>query len=184
MYIGRFLVVDKNIGAYRVSSRSYPERKIREKDGKLGKLEVVPTENYNNPYISYTCLRNIENKTILGNGSHVDTITQKLELGFPVRDALSLSLLTLDFERDQENTPRIAGVVGDSSYIGIVTHNSLIIEEIDSPTLISTYGGKPEKIDFDVETAAEAAKLIYNMEYEFPVASCAVYNDDIAIYNG
>ncbi len=181
MYIGRFLIVDKNIGAYRVSSRSYPERKITRKNGKL---EVVPTEKYDNPYISYTCLRTIENQTVLGNGSHVDTITQKIKLGLPPRDALSLSLLTLDFERDQEDTPRIAGVAGDSSYIGIVTSSSLIVEEIDKPTLISTYGGKPEKINFDVRNASEAAEFIYNMEYEFPVASCAVYDGNIAIYNG
>jgi len=141
MYVGRFIVVAPDRAAYRVSSRSFPNRRVIEREGAL---TVAPTEDApetDNPYISYNCLRTTEDgeHAVIGNGTQVDPITEKLELGYPARDALVESLLALDYEKDDYDTPRIAGVVGDESYIGIVRRDAVIVEAVEEPTLVATY---------------------------------------------
>lgn len=172
-------------GAYRLSSRSFPDRVVREtEDG----YAVVPEDDYDNPYVSYNCLRTAEGteKTVLGNGTHVDPIAEKMEGGYPARDALAVALLTLDYEKDDYDTPRIAGVVAPrEAYIGTVTRDSLVVERVEEPTMVATYEAqKPESVDFGVSSADEAARGVYEMEYEHPVAACAVYGDETAAYNG
>ncbi len=117
MYVGRFVVVGPEVGAYRVSSRSFPNRELTARDEAL---TVGPTEDApetDNPYVSYNCLRVVETPTgetaAFGNGSHVDPIAEKLEVGYPARDALAESLLALDYEKDDYDTPRIAATIGD-----------------------------------------------------------------------
>jgi IMP cyclohydrolase len=182
MYVGRFLVIAPSFGAYRVSSRSFPDRVVRETDEGYA---VVPEDDYDNPYVSYNCMREAGDVTVLGNGTHVDPVAEKIESGYPARDALALSLLTLDYEKDDYDTPRIAGVVGEESYIGTVTRDSLVVERVEEPTMVATYEvQEPECIEFDVSDAQEAARTVYEMEYEHPVASCAVHGDETAAYNG
>jgi len=185
MYVGRFLVVAPGWGAYRVSSRSFPDRVVRETE--VG-YAVVPEDDYDNPYVSYNCLRKVEGteKTVLGNGTHVDPIAEKMESGYPPRDALALALLTLDYEKDDYDTPRIACVVApEEAYVGTVTRDSLVVERVDEPTMVATYEVQhPSPIEFDVSGAQEAARGVYEMEYEHPVAACAVYGDETAAYNG
>ncbi len=186
MYIGRFLVIAPEFGAYRVSSRSFPDRVIRENDAGDG-FAVVPEDDYDNPYVAYNCLRSVgrTDATVVGNGTHVDPVTEKMEAGYPARDALTLSLLALDYEKDDYDTPRIAGVVGEESYIGTVTRDNLVVERVEEPTLVATYEiQRPEPVGFDVSSADEAARRAYEMEYEHPVAACAVHGDETAAYNG
>ncbi|MDY6774907.1 MAG: IMP cyclohydrolase [Halobacteria archaeon] len=186
MYIGRFVIVAPEFGAYRVSSRSFPDRLVRESEDVDG-LSVVPEDNYDNPYVSYNCLRKTENSTVIGNGTHVDPIAEKIGMGYPARDALSLALLSLDFEKDDYDTPRVAGVVGDDadSYIGIVTKDSLVVEKVEEPTLVATYEEqKPTTLEFSADDADDAAEKAYGLDYEHPVAACAVYDGETAIYNG
>ena len=176
MYVGRFLIVGPNCGAYRVSSRSFPNRRIVERDDQL---TVGPTENAgetNNPYVSYNCVRSTENKIVLGNGSHVDPIMEKIELGYPTRDALASSLLTLDYEKDDYDTPRIAGVLDEGgAAVGIVRKDALIAERVSEPTLLSTYEkDSPEKIEFSPESAEKAAKTAYDHEFEHTVCAAGV----------
>ncbi|MDX1745838.1 MAG: IMP cyclohydrolase, partial [Halobacteriales archaeon] len=88
MYVGRFVVVGPGIGAYRVSSRSFPDRRVVARDGST--LVVEPTPDAaptDNPYVSYHCARAVDGRAVLGNGSHVDPIAEKLGLGYPARDA-------------------------------------------------------------------------------------------------
>jgi len=80
-------------------------------------VSVVPKEGhetdvFKNPYIAYNCVRLVcDNQVaVVTNGSQTDCIAEKIAMGVPVRDALAYSLLTLDFEKDQYNTPRIASV--------------------------------------------------------------------------
>jgi IMP cyclohydrolase len=189
MYIGRFVVVGPEIGAYRVSSRSFPNRKIIEHDGAL---TVVPTEEANetdNPYVSYNCVRPTEQGTVLGNGSHTDPIAEKLALGYPARDALCLSLLALDFEKDDYDTPRVAGVVGEESFVGIVRRNGLTVEQVTEPALVATYEkNRPESVEFEVGNAEMAAQAAYNFDFEHPVCAAGVARTgegfEIAIRNG
>ena len=126
----------------------------------------------------------------MGNGSHVDPITEKLDLGYPARDALATGLLALDYEKDDYDTPRIAGVVGsDTAHVGIVREDALLVREVDEPTLVATYeADDPEAVAFDVERASTAATKAYRMEYEHAVCAAGVavapHGIDTAIENG
>ncbi len=140
VYVGRIVAIGRttagsNLGAYRVSSRSFPNRKAVEIDGRCA---VVPREGHEddiakNPYIAYNCLRRAGSWAIVSNGSHTDPISEKVEAGMPIRDALALSLLALDYEKDDYNTPRIAGAVpleGDSGWLATVRRDALVLVEL------------------------------------------------------
>lgn len=189
MYIGRFIIITPSLAAYRVSSRSFPERKIITRDdGEV--VTVVPTsdaEPTDNPYISYNCARAAGQTIVVGNGSHVDPITEKLTLGYPARDALALGLLAMDYEKDAYNTPRIAGTVGDSAYIGIVRDDAVLVEPVTGPTIVATYEkNTPEPIDFDATTPETAATEIMALPFEHGICATAVTADEtgsVAIEN-
>ena len=175
MYIGRFVVVGSDIGAYRVSSRSFPHRKITERNRTLTVVPTADAEETDNPYVSYNCVRPTDRGAVIGNGSHTDPIAEKLALGYPARDALALSLLALDFEKDDYDTPRVAGVVGEESFVGIVRRDGLVVERVTEPTLVATYEkDSPESVDFEVESAEEAAHAIYDSDFEHPVCAAGV----------
>jgi IMP cyclohydrolase len=190
MYVGRVLVVGPGVGAYRVSSRSFPNRRIVERDGSLTVRPTADAPETDNPYVSYNCVRTSDGRAVLGNGSHVDPVTEKLDLGYPARDALATALLALDYERDDYDTPRIAGVVGpDGAIVGIVRPDALLVERVAEPTLVATYGeDRPRAIDFAATDAPAAAREIYDLDFEHPVcaAGAAVGVDGVrtAIANG
>jgi IMP cyclohydrolase len=189
MYIGRFLVVGPEVGAYRVSSRSFPNREIVERDGTLTVVPTAEADGTDNPYVSYNCVRPAGERIVIGNGSHTDPIAEKLALGYPARDALALSLLALDFEKDDYDTPRIAGIVGEASFIGTVRRDGLVVREVTEPTLVATYEkSSPEPTDFETESAAEAASAVYDADFEHPVCAAGVARADegfaTAIENG
>ncbi|GAA0222746.1 IMP cyclohydrolase [Haladaptatus pallidirubidus] len=175
MYIGRFIVIGPDVGAYRVSSRSFPNRKAVARDDAV---TIAPTEDApetDNPYISYNCARIVGDAAVIGNGSQVDPIAEKIELGYPVRDALAETLLALDYEKDDYDTPRIAGTIGEESYIGIVRRDALLIEQVTEPALVATYEkNTPEPFAFRVESAEEAAIAAYELDFEHPVCSVGV----------
>lgn len=179
MYVGRFLIVGPACGAYRVSSRSFPNRRITERDDRL---TVGPTENAeetNNPYVSYNCVREAGGGAVLGNGSHVDPVVEKIGMGYPARDALAESLLALDYEKDDYDTPRIAGVLDEAgALVGIVRKDALLVERVTEPTLVATYEkDAPEEIDFSPESAAAAAKTAYDHEFEHAICAAGVVRE-------
>jgi IMP cyclohydrolase len=137
----------------------------------------------------------------VGNGSHVDPIAEKLELGYPARDAVAEPLLALDFEKDDYDTPRIAGIVGvdaddpttdadgPGAVIGTVRRDALIVEEVTEPTLVATYEtDSPEPFAIEADGAAEIAREVYDHEFEHAVCSAGVAAEsgrfDLAVYNG
>ncbi|CAI48457.1 inosine-5'-monophosphate cyclohydrolase, archaeal-type [Natronomonas pharaonis DSM 2160] len=190
MYVGRFIVVAPDRAAYRVSSRSFPNRRIVDRDGTL---TVGPTEDApetDNPYISYNCLRTVgDDYAVVGNGTQVDPIAEKLSLGYPPRDALAESLLALDYEKDDYDTPRIAGVVGDESYIGTVRRDALIVEAVEEPTLVATYEkSEPEPTSLGADDPSELAAELYDRDLEHPVCAAGVVADgdsfEVGYYNG
>jgi len=190
MYVGRLLVVGPGIGAYRVSSRSFPNREITDREDAL---TVVPTPDASpteNPYVSYNCLRIVDEGTaVLGNGSHVDPVAEKLALGYPARDALAMGLLALDYEKDAYDTPRIAATVGEESLVGTVRKDALLVETVSEPTLVATYERDgPEPFAFHAETAEAAAREAYDLAFEHPVCAAGVARTDdgfeTAIENG
>ena len=180
MYIGRFVIAGPGIGAYRVSSRSFPNRRISSHEGALA---VVPTEDApptENPYVSYHCLRQTGNGITIGNGSHVDPIAEKYHLGYPARDALALGLLTLDYEKDDYDTPRIAAIVtAEAASIGIVRRDGIRVKAVAEPTIVATYEtNDPEPIAIDWTTATEAAEGALRLDYEHPVCAAGATVDD------
>ncbi len=195
MYVGRFIVIGPDVGAYRVSSRSFPNRKAVAREDAV---TVAPTEDApetDNPYISYNCVRTVGDTAVVGNGSQVDPIAEKLELGYPARDALAETLLALDYEKDDYDTPRIAGTVGEESYIGIVRRDALLVEQVTEPTLVATYEkDTPESFEFGAVNADEAATGAYDLDFEHPVCAVGIARTDgggdvrddfsIAIENG
>jgi IMP cyclohydrolase len=186
MYVGRFVVVAPSVGAYRVSSRSFPNRAADATE--QGTVTVGPTGDApesDNPYIAYNCLRLTDRGAVLGNGAHVDPVAEKLELGYPARDALAETLLALDFEKDDYDTPRIAGVVGvpdddpstggagPGAVVGTVRRDALLVEAVTEPTLVATYEtDSPETFDLAATDAPGAASEVY--DHEFERAVCAV----------
>jgi IMP cyclohydrolase len=191
MYVGRFVVAGPDIAAYRVSSRSFPNRRIVARDATL---TVAPTEDApetDNPYVSYNCYRETDGAAVVGNGSHVDPITEKLALGYPARDALAESLLALDYEKDDYDTPRIAGVLTaeGEAYAGIVRRDALVVESVTEPTLVATYErDDPAPFEFAAESADEAAREAFDAEFEHAVCAMGVArtNDgfETAVVNG
>lgn len=207
MYTGRILSIGMNndgkpFAAYRVSSRSFPNRQCL---GYENRAAVVPKEGfekdiYKNAYIAYNSIRIVDGAAIVSNGSQTDVIADKVALGMNLRDAMAYSLLTMDYEKDDYNTPRIAAVVTSSSdedeyecYIGIVNDKKILVEQVPfgQAAFISTYGSQvPDPVDFEAGTAAEAAKFIFDegtfANYEKPVTSCAAVFDGewtVDVYN-
>ena len=192
----------KPFAAYRVSSRSFPNRQCL---GYENRAAVVPKEGfekdiYKNAYIAYNSIRIVDGAAIVSNGSQTDVIADKVALGMNLRDAMAYSLLTMDYEKDDYNTPRIAAVVTSSSdedeyecYIGIVNDKKILVEQVPfgQAAFISTYGSQvPDPVDFEAGTAAEAAKFIFDegtfANYEKPVTSCAAVFDGewtVDVYN-
>ncbi|MFW5922478.1 MAG: IMP cyclohydrolase [Halodesulfurarchaeum sp.] len=175
MYVGRFIVVGPETAAYRVSSRSFPNRKIVERGNTLTVVPTADAPETDNPYISYNCVRPGGSGMVVGNGSHVDPIAEKLDLGYPPRDALVSGLFALDYEKDDYDTPRIAGVLGEEPFVGIVRRDALLVRAVSEPTLVATYEkDAPEPFDFDARTAAEAASTAYAADFEHAVAAAGV----------
>ncbi|ERH07335.1 MAG: IMP cyclohydrolase [Halonotius sp. J07HN4] len=195
MYIGRFIVVGPGVGAYRVSSRSFPNRRIADRDSLLTVEPTPDAPETDNPYVSYNCLQVVSppaddrRDVVIGNGSHVDPIAEKIELGYPARDALAEPLLALDYEKDDYNTPRIAGVVSDeTAHVGTVRDDALLVTAVAEPTLVATYEeDSPRTYELDVADATEAAQAVYNADYEHAICAAAATVDDgvdYAIENG
>jgi len=191
MYVGRFVVVGPGVGAYRVSSRSFPNRRVTDR---ANALTVEPTPDAppsDNPYISYNCVRAAgDGLAVVGNGSHVDPIAEKLDLGYPPRDALVTALFALDYEKDDYDTPRIAGVVGgDEAHVGTVRADALRVERVTTPTLVATYEkDDPEGYAFAATDAGAAAREAYDAEFEHAVCAAGVRVGDAGVetaaYNG
>ena len=179
MYIGRFVVVGPGIGAYRVSSRSFPNRHVVDREGTLTVAPTPDAPETDNPYIAYNCVRESRGRAVLGNGSHVDPVTEKLDMGYPARDALATALLSLDYEKDDYDTPRIAGVVADdAATVGIVRRDALLVERVEEPTLVATYEeDDPRGFDFAATDAASAAREAYDLDFEHAVCAAGVAVD-------
>jgi IMP cyclohydrolase len=199
MYVGRIVAVGRtpkgnNAVMYRVSSRSFPNRRtVRTPRG----LAIVPREGHEsdlskNPYIAYNCVRVAEGAgrvvAVATNGSQTDPIAEKIASGMSIRDALVQSLSVLDYEKDDFSTPRIAVAVArgaDEGWGGIVRADGLHVRafalEPGKAFYFATYevnDPRPEYVsDFEAETAQEAAEWVVSggafARLENPVCSAA-----------
>ncbi len=193
MYLGRILAVGSNeegsFVAYRVSSRSFPNRMTKSFPESVA---VVPKEGfekdiYKSPYIAYNCIRIVGDVAVVSNGSHTDVIAEKIASGMTIRDALALSLLTMDYEKDDFQTPRIAGasIMNGESYIGIVTADKVIVDKVfpGEAGYIATYEHTyPQKVEFEAANSSDAAAFIMDKgkfsEFTNPVTSAAAFGSN------
>ena len=196
MYVGRIVSVGLTITnrlclMYRVSSRSFPNRVIKDINDALA---VIPspgseTDIYKNPYISYNCLRHNSEFAVVGNGTHTDPIFEKLASGMSIRDSMTSVLFGMDYEHDDYSTPRIAAVVSRSSKslaLGVIRVDGIEIEIInlepgeykfvatyETNKILKDFGG----IGLKVQNSKEAAQFIIDggnfLEFEKPVGSAA-----------
>lgn len=198
MYVGRIVAIGctsngQASAMYRVSSRSFPNRRAVVRDSSAA---IVPKPGFEddimkNPYIAYNCLRIVGNVAVATNGSQTDPIAEKLESGMSIRDALVSVLCALDYEKDDYNTPRIAAVADPGSktgYLGIVRHDALLVEAFDlTPSrayYVCTYEHNRPSVDygdsqFNCSGAEQACSYILGQgvfaDLEKPVsAACAV----------
>lgn len=141
IYLGRIVAVgmtpDNKLAAmYRVSSRSFPNRKAQVKDDSVS---IVPKEGhekdiFTNPYIAYNCAKIVGNTAIVTNGSQTDPIVEKIESGMSIRDALIYSLAVMDYEKDDYDTPRIVAIVckGESKgWLGVIRKDGMDVRSFE-----------------------------------------------------
>jgi IMP cyclohydrolase len=180
IYLGRIVAVaatpsGRAAALYRVSSRSFPNRQA-EIAANGESVAIVPKPEFEsdirkNPYIAYNCARLMAGKAVLANGSHADPVAEKIAMGMPVRDALALSLLAMDYEKDDYSTPRIAAVADPKEALGwlaTVRKNGLDVRsfafEPGKVIHLSTYDHNTPSVrhvsDFDAETAADACEFV------------------------
>ncbi len=193
MYLGRIISIGSNengsIAAYRVSSRSFPNRQTVVNGQKAAIVPTAGSEDdiYKNPYISYNCVDIVDDICVITNGSHTDIIAGKIREGMNIRDAITLSLLAMDYEKDDYNTPRIAGAIGldGEGFIGIVRDDGIEVIKVNKGETyyVSTYEhNSPRAVEFEATNAGEAADYIYGegsfAEFTNPVTSCAVFGKD------
>jgi IMP cyclohydrolase len=200
MYVGRIVAVGRtpqgrNAVLYRVSSRSFPNRRtVKTARG----LAVVPIEGhekdiFKNPYIAYNAVRIAGETAVATNGSQTDPIAEKIASGMSIRDAMVESLIVLDYEKDDFNTPRIAVAVArgsDEGWCGIVRKDALIVRSFKLTAgeafFFATYEVSEPRLEyispFRAATADEAARWAVDggkfADLEKPVCSAAALATD------
>ncbi len=195
MYVGRIVAVGrtpqgKTAVMYRVSSRSFPNRRTVETPRGLA---VVPIEGhekdiFKNPYIAYNAVRLAGDAAVATNGSQTDPIAEKIASGMSLRDAMVQSLIVLDYEKDDFSTPRIAVAVArgaEEGWCGIARRDALIVRALPlvkgKAYYFATYETNEPKAeyvsDFGAATAEEAARWVVSggvfADLEKPVCSAA-----------
>jgi IMP cyclohydrolase len=197
VYVGRIVAVgktDQPFVAYRVSSRSFPNRVARITDVGVAIQPLDPEDMKRNPYIAYNCLRVSSRGVVVSNGSHTDRIFDKLEAGLSPDAAIQQVLTEMGYERDDFNTPRIAGVVTDAvGFIGTVRIDGVEVSsfelEDNSCHFICTY--ELDRVEskgapFVAATADEAARYVVEggvfKDLEQPICAAA-WMGSLAVYN-
>jgi len=170
------------LALYRVSSRSFPNRRARLATGGRREAEgtvavVVPKpgrggDTLANPFVSYGCARLVGRAAVVGNGAHTDFVADRMAAGWPALDALSVVLATFGRERDGQDTPRVAGVAvldgpAPEGWLGVARGDGLEVRRfVLAPGVIvhvSTNGhtslrdGYPSPLDLPAGADAETA---------------------------
>ncbi len=205
MYVGRIVLVGRSRGrsfvAYRVSSRSFPNRRAEVRGQGIMVSPLDSADLTRNPYIAYNCIRAsgsvADGFAVVSNGTHTDMIFERIQDGQQPMDAIVLSLAAYGYERDELDTPRIAGAVRkDRCWLGIAKKDELRVKQFDLTTdqafLVATY----EKTDFEVvalaeESAGDIARVAFDLPLERPVCAAAAYAQsdrsgsgfDLAVFN-
>jgi IMP cyclohydrolase len=199
LYCGRivciFMTPRGRVGVgYRVSSRSFPNRRAVLRGDGAEIVPIDPAEVEKNPYIAYRCLRMNDEVALASNGSHTDAIFERMTAGTPPRDAIALGLMAFDFEHDSLKTPRIVAAVSRNSkagYLGIVRSDGLAVESFDLEPgrvhLVATYvldriGSPRQQAAFALEAAGEVVQGLFTSApfafFERPVCAAGAVARD------
>jgi IMP cyclohydrolase len=203
MYLGRIVAIartqaGRNCAMYRVSSRSFPNREAVLHHQQVA---IMPRAGFEgdlrkNPYITYNCVRIAGEFAVVSNGSHTDPIAEKIAMNMPVRDAMALGLLAMDYEKDSLDTPRIVAAVHrvlPVGFLGIVRKDALQVREFTlaagQAIYLSTYECNypceaHADAAFDAGSAAAAARYAVSggvfAGFEHPVTAAAALAGDAA----
>ena len=123
------------------------------------------------PYIAYNAVRLSGSIALATNGSQTDPVIEKIAMGMPVRDAMTLVLLAMDYEKDSLSTPRVCAAVDavrKVATLGIVRKDAVLVREFE---LV------PGKM-FYVSTYEKNAPCRHNLDEAFN----AEHADDICEY--
>ncbi len=183
MYVGRIVIVGRSSGrsfvGYRVSSRSFPNRRAEVRGKSILVSPIDSADLAKNPYIAYNCIRVKGDVAVVANGTQADMISERIEDGCRPLDAIALSLTAYGYERDELDTPRIAGAVrGSRGWLGIAARNEILAREFElvegRALMVATY----EKTEFEPTavggtSAAEIARMCYDLPLERPVCAAS-----------
>jgi IMP cyclohydrolase len=204
MYVGRIVIVGRSQGrnyiAYRVSSRSFPNRKAEIRGRSILVSPIDPLDLARNPYIAYNCIRVLDDAAVVANGTQSDTILEKIEDGLGPMQAIALCLVTYGYERDELDTPRLAGAIkGDKAWLGIARKDEIRTKEFwlkdGQAYMVATYEKTEfESINFVGYGPGEIARAAYDLSFEKPVCSAAAmslidgekdtgHGFELAVYN-
>ena len=184
MYVGRFIIIGMNFGGYCVCSRSFPDRCVV-KRGECLSIELTPkAQETKNPYVAYDCARVEGDCVVIGNGDHVDRIVEKLMLEINPIDALTEGLVLSGYERDEYDTPRIAGIVGKESFIGIIRKDGIEVQGVREPMFVSTYEkNSPEVFDFKPQTGRDVIDQMYGMGFEHSICAFGMVKKELVEFS-
>ncbi len=185
MYVGRIVVIGKSsersFVGYRVSSRSFPNRRAEVRGMSVMVSPLNASDLAKNPYIAYNCIRAGKDTAVVANGTQADMIIEKIEDGTTPLDAIAISLVAYGYERDELDTPRLAGAVrGDRGWLGIAKRREIRCKEFllreGEAFMVATY----EKTEFEPlkiggKSAQDIAKAAFDLSFERPVCSAAAF---------
>jgi len=203
MYVGRIVAVGRSEQpwvAYRVSSRSFPNRRAEVRGLSILVQPLDAADLARNPYIAYNCVRVWEDVAVVANGTQADMILEKIQDGLRPLDAIALSLVAYGYERDELDTPRLAGAVrGDRAWLGIARRAEFRVKEFALAAGDAFFVATYEKTEFEPlnlagKSAQDIAQLAFELPFERPVcaaAALAVPDEpgregrgfDLAVYN-
>ncbi len=181
--LGIGLMKGKPFAFYLLCSRSFPNRKAVIKDNAAYIINQTETDN---PYVSYPVVRAGEKYAVVTNGLHTDFIFQALEWEKP-RKALVHVLDAMDYERDEYNTPRIAGVVergNNRGWLGFAGRDEFWVRGLElqegKAFVTATYN-----VDGFVElglngfsSAGELASEVLKLPFEHKVMAFGITEDE------
>lgn len=141
-YPGRVIIVARTpagiVAAYAATGRSPAsrQRRIRLTDG--GELLVEPTVgDASDPLRHYRAVRRVQGHFVLGNGSQVDPVADRIAAGVVPPAALE----NLEYEPDPPIfTPRITAVISDDDIVWLAAAHRGSAERSSSDTIVTRAG--------------------------------------------
>lgn len=197
MYVGRIVAIGMTSGrswaGYRVSSRSFPNRHAKIKGRDIAIAPIDPMDLARNPYIAYSCIRTLSDVAVVANGTQADTVIEKISDGMRPLDAIGLTLLAYGYERDELDTPRLAGAIrGHEGWLGTVQKGQILVKEFqlkeDDAFMVATYEKTgPDRIELAGKDAESVARGMFDLSFERPVCSAAAFQSEagyeLAVHN-